>query len=76
MAHAGKDTAGAHLIDNHGYTRYGCADPVKEHAYLLDVRVNGSISLSMLLEILDYDWDRAAPSWDAGMRKRSKPATP
>jgi hypothetical protein len=59
VAHAGKDTAGAHLIDNHGYTRYGCADPVKEHAYLLDVRVNGTVTLSMLLEILDYDWDRA-----------------
>lgn len=59
VAHAGKDTAGAHLIDNHSYTRYSFAEPVKEHAYLLDVRVNGTITLSMLLEILDYDWDRA-----------------
>lgn len=59
VAHAGKDTAGAHLIDNHGYTRYGCADPVKEHAYLLDVRVNGTVTLSMLLERLDEDWDEA-----------------
>lgn len=58
-AQVGKDTAGEHLIENHGYTRYGCADPVKEHAYLLDARINGSMSLSMLLEILDYDWDRA-----------------
>ncbi|MBG0738880.1 hypothetical protein IV500_05520 [Paeniglutamicibacter antarcticus] len=59
FAHTGKDTAGAHLIDNHGYTRYGCADPVKEHAYLLDVRLNGTITLSMLLDRLDHDWDKA-----------------
>ncbi|WP_343038077.1 hypothetical protein [Arthrobacter wenxiniae] len=59
MAHTGKDTAGAHLIDHHGFTRYGCADPVKEHAYLLDVRVNGTITLSMLLDRLDQDWTKA-----------------
>jgi hypothetical protein len=59
VAHVGKDTAGAHLIDNRGHTRYSFADPVKEHAWLLDVRLNGTITLSMLLEQLDYDWDKA-----------------
>lgn len=57
VAHTGKDTAGAHLINNHGYTRYGCADPVKEHAYLLDVRLNGTVTLSMLINEYDYSWD-------------------
>jgi dTMP kinase len=59
VAHAGKDTAGAYLIDSHGYTRYSLAVPMKEHAYLLDVRVNGTLTLSMLLEQLDYDWVKA-----------------
>lgn len=59
FAQVGKDTAGEHLIENHDYTRYGCADPVKEHAYLLDARINGSVSLTMLLDELDYDWDQA-----------------
>lgn len=58
VAHTGKDTAGAHLINNHGYTRYGCADPVKEHAYLLDVRLNGTVTLSMLINEYDYSWDQ------------------
>lgn len=56
VAHTGKDTAGAHLINNHGYTRYGCADPVKEHAYLLDVRLNGTVTLSMLINDYDLSW--------------------
>ncbi|GAA4035548.1 hypothetical protein GCM10023063_20100 [Arthrobacter methylotrophus] len=59
VAHAGKDTAGAYLIDSHGYVRYSLAVPMKEHACVLDVRVNGTLTLSMLLEQLDYDWAKA-----------------
>lgn len=59
FAQVGKDTAGEHLISNYDYTRYSFAEPVKEHAYLLDARLNGTVSLALLLEQLDYDWDRA-----------------
>lgn len=57
FAHVGKDTAGAHLIDNHGYTRYSFGEPMKEHAYLLDVRLNGTLTPSMLIDDFDYSWD-------------------
>lgn len=57
VAHVGKDTAGAHLIDGHGYTRYSFGEPMKEHAYLLDVRLNGTVTPSMLINDYDYSWE-------------------
>lgn len=57
VAHSGKDTAGAHLIDSHGYTRYSFGEPMKDHARLLDVRLNGTVTLSMLINEYDYSWD-------------------
>jgi hypothetical protein len=57
VARSGKDTAALHLAGAHGYTRFALADPIKEHSYELNARVNGTISLSMLLEDLG-SWDK------------------
>lgn len=57
VARSGKDTAALHLVASHGYTRYALADPLKEQTYELDARVNGTLSLSMLLGDLGGDWD-------------------
>lgn len=57
FARSGKDTAALHLVTSHGYTRYAVADPIKEQTYELDARVNGTLSLSMLLGDLGGDWD-------------------
>lgn len=58
-ARSGKDTSGAHLIDNFGFTRFACADPLKQHMYILDCRLDGTMSLAMLLDSLDGDWAKA-----------------
>lgn len=59
VARSGKDTAALHLTASHGYTRFALADPIKEQTYELDARVNGTLSLSMLLADLGGDWERA-----------------
>jgi hypothetical protein len=56
VARSGKDTAALHLTASHGFTRFALADPLKEQTYDLDARVNGTLSLSMLLD--------SAGSWD------------
>jgi hypothetical protein len=58
-ARSGKDTSGSHLIENYGFTRFACADPLKQHVYTLDCRLNGTVSLAMLLDSLDGDWAKA-----------------
>lgn len=58
VARSGKDTAALHLTASHGYTRYALADPLKEQTYELDARVNGTLSLSMLLAELGGNWEK------------------
>lgn len=58
VARSGKDTAALHLAAAHGYTRFALADPIKEHTYELDARVNGTVSLTMLLHETG-SWDNA-----------------
>lgn len=58
VARSGKDTAALHLTASHGFTRYALADPLKDQTYELDARVNGTLSLSMLLADLGGDWNK------------------
>jgi hypothetical protein len=65
---SGKDTAGARLVEHHGYTRLAFADPLKDAALALDPIVGahrtgwgedgtGDVRLSELVR--DIGWDRA-----------------
>ncbi|MCU6480547.1 hypothetical protein [Arthrobacter sp. A2-55] len=60
FAQVGKDTAGSHLVKHHGYTRYAFGDAVKAHVALLDVRLNGTLTLGMLLGRIDGSWAAAS----------------
>ncbi|HEX9089527.1 MAG TPA: hypothetical protein VF867_18700 [Arthrobacter sp.] len=62
VARSGKDTAALHLTSAHGFTRFALADPLKEQTYELDARVNGTLSLTMLLA--------SAGSWDKVLNHR------
>ncbi|WP_051442124.1 hypothetical protein [Arthrobacter sp. H14] len=59
FAQVGKDTAGLHLTSGRGFTRYSFADPIREALYTLDPMLDGTVSLAMLLDKLDGDWDAA-----------------
>lgn len=62
FARSGKDTAGGHLISAGG-TRFAFGDTLKEHCAALDFRVNGSLSLGMLI-------DHAGGTWEAAQSHR------
>lgn len=59
FAQSGKDTAGLHLTGQRGFTRYAFADKIREIMNTLDYRLNGTVSVAMLLDSLDGDWDKA-----------------
>jgi hypothetical protein len=59
FAQSGKDTAGLHLTGQRGFTRYAFADKIREIMNTLDYRLNGTVSVVMLLDSLDGDWDKA-----------------
>ena len=59
-AQSGKDTAAAHLIAAHGYTRRAFADPMRDALYALDpnVHVHGrTLRLATFVDVVG--WDRA-----------------
>ncbi|HEX9226817.1 MAG TPA: hypothetical protein VF885_09175 [Arthrobacter sp.] len=59
FAQSGKDTAGLHLTGQRGFTRYAFADKIRDIMTTLDYRLNGTVSVAMLLDSLDGDWDKA-----------------
>lgn len=59
FARSGKDTSGAHLIDTYGFTRFAFGDRLKQQVRTLDCRLNGTVSLAMLLDSLDGNWAKA-----------------
>lgn len=59
---AGKDTAGARLVDAHGYTRVAFADPLRRFLERLDplvgCRDGAGLRLSEVLAAAQGQWDR------------------
>lgn len=58
-ARSGKDTAGMHLIEHHGASRFAFGDTLKEQMAALDFRLDGTLSLAMLVESAG-GWEAAA----------------
>lgn len=59
FARSGKDTAGRHLTENRGFTRYAFADRMREVLLELDLRISGTVSVRTLLEQCEGSWSRA-----------------
>lgn len=57
FAQSGKDTAGEYLVKTAGATHYALADPIREVMSHIDFRLNGSITVAMLLDAHNGDWD-------------------
>lgn len=60
-AQHGKDTLGKMLVENHGYTRFAFADPLKEMAYRIDPMISGTQSLAWLVDQMGWEEAKKIP---------------
>lgn len=56
-AQTGKDTVAEYLVNVHNFTRVAFADPIREAVYTLDPIIEGTKTLSSIIDI--YGWEQS-----------------